>query len=62
MNRALIPDLEARERLRRQCEADLPIVTPVWVATEGGAAMETIPKFRNHGEEVAWWKSQRRQK
>lgn len=49
MNRALRPivhpEKAAAERatLRRQLEADLPIVTPVWVAGPGGAAYCNTP-------------------
>jgi hypothetical protein len=49
MNRALRkiihPEETAAERadLRRQLEADLPIVSPVWIATAGGAAYCNSP-------------------
>jgi hypothetical protein len=32
-----------RADLRRALEADLPIVTPVWIASPGGAAMCATP-------------------
>lgn len=35
--------IRERATLRRQIEADLPIVTPVWVAGPGGAAMCATP-------------------
>lgn len=46
--------IAARAELRRRLEADLPIVTPVWVAGPGGAAMQATPaagggKATTHG-------------
>lgn len=35
--------IAARAELRRRIEADLPIVTPVWVAGPCGAAMQATP-------------------
>ena len=35
--------IAARAELRRQVEADLPIVTPVWVAGPAGAAICATP-------------------
>jgi hypothetical protein len=53
MNRALIPlPAEARAAFRRQLEADLPIVTPVWVATDGGAAMCNTPMKKEIDDEA----------
>lgn len=43
MKRALFPDPVSRAALRRQIEADLPILTPVWVAGPAGAAICATP-------------------